>query len=254
MIALPTTAGTGTEVTKNAVITSLRHHVKVSMRSPKMIPAVAIVDPELTYTMPPAVTATTGMDALTQVLEAYVSNRANPITDIIAKEGIKRGARSLHIVFKDGQNKEAREDMAMTSLFGGLALANAGLGAVHGFAGPIGGMFNAPHGVICASLLPSVMKYNVQFLGELKDSEKIRNRFQEISPLLTGNPQTTIEEGVRWVAELAEALGIPSLHAIGVEKFDFDQIIGKSKISSSMKKNPVVLDDVTLKAILTEAF
>ena len=254
MIALPTTAGTGTEVTKNAVITSLRHHVKVSMRSPKMIPTVAIVDPELTYTMPPAVTATTGMDALTQVLEAYVSNRANPITDIIAKEGIKRGARSLHIVFKDGQNKEAREDMAMTSLFGGLALANAGLGAVHGFAGPIGGMFNAPHGAICASLLPSVMKYNVQFLEKLKDGEKIRNRYQEISQLLTGNPQTTIEEGVRWVAELAEALGIPGLHAIGVEKFDFDQIIGKSKISSSMKKNPVVLDDVTLKAILTEAF
>jgi len=254
MIALPTTAGTGTEVTKNAVITSLRHHVKVSMRSPKMIPTVAIVDPELTYSMPPAVTATTGMDALTQVLEAYVSNRANPVTDIIAKEGIKRSARSLHIAFKEGQNKEAREDMAMTSLFGGLALANAGLGAVHGFAGPIGGMFNAPHGAICASLLPSVMKFNVQLLRELKGSEEIRNRYQEISSLLTGNPFATIDEGVRWVAELADALGIPGLHAIGVEKSDFNQIIAKSKISSSMKKNPVVLDDVTLEAILTEAF
>jgi len=115
MIALPTTAGTGTEVTKNAVITSFHHHVKVSMRSP-------------------AVTATTGMDALTQVLEAYVSNRATPLTDIIAKEGIKRGARSLYLAFKDGLNKEAREDMAMTSLFGGFALVNSGLGAVHGFA------------------------------------------------------------------------------------------------------------------------
>jgi len=145
MIALPTTAGTGTEVTKNAVITSLHHHVKVSMRSPKMIPMVAIIDPELTYSLPPAVTATTGMDALTQVLEAYVSNRATPLTDIIAKEGIKRGARSLYLAFKDGArslylafkdglNKEAREDMAMTSLFGGFALVNSGLGAVHGFA------------------------------------------------------------------------------------------------------------------------
>jgi len=133
MIALPTTAGTGTEVTKNAVITSLHHHVKVSMRSPKMIPMVAIIDPELTYSLPPAVTATTGMDALTQVLEAYVSNRATPLTDIIAKEGIKRGARSLYLAFKDGLNKEAREDMAMTSLFGGFALVNSGLGE-HGFA------------------------------------------------------------------------------------------------------------------------
>ncbi|MEA3326395.1 MAG: iron-containing alcohol dehydrogenase [Chloroflexota bacterium] len=254
MIALPTTAGTGTEVTKNAVITSPHHHVKVSMRSPKMIPTVAIVDPELTYTLPPSVTATTGMDALTQVLEAYVSIRANPLTDIVAKEGIKRGARSLYLAFKYGLNKEAREDMAMTSLYGGLALANSGLGAVHGFAGPIGGMFNAPHGAICASLLPYVMKYNVRVLTQMKVGGEIRNRYQEISSLLTGNPDATIEEGVRWVVELAEALGIPGLHAIGVEKFDFDQIIAKSKVSSSMQNNPVALDDKTLAAILMEAF
>ena len=181
MIAFPTTAGTGTEVTKNAVILSPKHHVKVSMRSPKMIPTVAIVDPELTYSMPPALTATTGMDALTQVLEAYVSNQANPITDIIAREGIKRGARSLLLAYRNGKDQQAREDMALTGLFGGLALANAGLGAVHGFAGPIGGMFNAPHGAICASLLPSVMKDNVRVLGALDEYEETRNRYQEIS-------------------------------------------------------------------------
>ena len=154
MIALPTTAGTGTEVTRNAVISSPEHHVKVSMRSPLMIPRVAIVDPELTLTMPPSVTASTGMDALTQVIEAYVSNRANPMTDVISAEGIRRGARSLLAAYQDGQNLAAREDMALTSLFGGLALANGGLGRVHGFAGPIGGMFQAAHGAICAVCCP----------------------------------------------------------------------------------------------------
>jgi alcohol dehydrogenase class IV len=254
MIALPTTAGTGTEVTRNAVISSPEHHVKVSMRSPLMIPRVAIVDPELTLTMPPSVTASTGMDALTQVIEAYVSNRANPMTDVISAEGICRGARSLLAAYQDGQDLAAREDMALTSLFGGLALANGGLGAVHGFAGPIGGMFQAAHGAICASLLPYVMKYNAQVVQSQPGMDALLQRFQQVAAWVTGKPNASIDEGVEWLEELAQALQIPGLHEIGIEKVDFSRIIEKSKASSSMKKNPVNLNDEILGLILRDAF
>ncbi len=254
MIAVPTTAGTGSEVTRNAVIASPDHHVKVSMRSPLMIPTVAIVDPELTYSMPPSVTASTGMDALTQVIEAYLSAKANPLTDGIAEEGIKRGARSLLTAYQDGRNALAREDMALTSLFGGLCLANAGLGAVHGFAGPIGGMFSAPHGAICASLLPYVMKYNVQVLQTMPGQTEMLARFRQVAAWLTGDPDASVADGVAWVEALASALHIPGLHEIGIDKSDFPQIIEKSKVSSSMQKNPVKLDEATLEVILNEAY
>ena len=187
LIAIPTTAGTGTEVTRNAVITSPKHRVKVSMRGRKMIPSIALVDPELTYTMPPVVTASTGMDAFAQAIEGYVSTHANPMTDIISSEGIKRGARSLLKAYHDGQDRQARRDMCLTSLFGGLALANGGLGAVHGFAGPIGGMFNAPHGVICACLLPHVIKYNMIALHNLTGRSETETRYQNIAKWVTGN-------------------------------------------------------------------
>jgi alcohol dehydrogenase class IV len=165
LIAIPTTAGTGSEVTRNAVLASPKHGVKVSLRSPFMLAKIALVDPDLTGDLPPAVTARTGMDALTQLIEPFVCLRANPMTDGLCVEGLPRAARSLRIVFHDGQNKAARLDMALASLFGGLALANAGLGAVHGFAGPIGGMFSkAPHGAICAALLPHVMSTNIRAL------------------------------------------------------------------------------------------
>jgi len=254
MIALPTTAGTGTEVTRNAVISSSEFRVKVSMRSPLMIPTVAIVDPELTYNMPPSVTASTGMDALTQVIEAFVSSRANPMTDAIAREGIKRAGRSLLIAYRNGRDKAARQDMALTSLFGGLALANCGLGAVHGFAGPIGGMFNAPHGEICASLLPYVMKFNVMEICKMDGMQETRSRFRDVAGWLTGDSEASIEDGVGWLVQLASDLKIPGLRDIGIRKEDFDQIIEKSKVSSSMKKNPVQLDDKMLKAILMEAY
>ncbi len=254
MIAIPTTAGTGSEVTRNAVIASPEHKVKVSMRSPMMIPAIAIVDPELTVSMPPEVTASTGMDALTQVIEAYVSNRANPMTDVIAREGIQRGARSLLKAFKNGRNLAAREDMSLCSLFGGLALANGGLGAVHGFAGPIGGMFNVSHGKICASLLPAVMKYNVQVIERQEISCDIKQRYIEIARILTGDPQADISDGVAWLEKFFKRLNIPGLSAMGIEISDFERIISKAKVSSSMQKNPVHLDDSTLYAILQEAY
>ncbi len=163
-IALPTTAGTGAEVTRNAVIGSPEHGVKVSLRSSLMLPKAAIVDPELTYSLPPDVTAYTGLDALTQLIEPFVSLSANPVTDALCREGIPRAAQSLRRVFLDGQDQLARKNMALVSLFGGLALANAKLGAVHGFAGPIGGIFPAPHGAVCARLLAVVMEVNLRAL------------------------------------------------------------------------------------------
>lgn len=254
MIALPTTAGTGTEVTRNAVISSAEHHVKVSMRSLLMIPAVAIVDPELTVTMPPSVTASTGMDALTQVIEGYVSNKANPMTDALAKEGIKRGSRSLLAAYQNGKDSRARYDMSLTSLFGGLVLGNSGLGAVHGFAGPIGGMFNAPHGAICASLLPSVMKYNAIELSKLDGMQDIRLKYKDIAEWVTGDPEADIDDGIRWIEQLARDLEIPGLREIGIRKDDFNRIIEKSTQASSMKKNPVILREKTLFKILEESY
>ncbi|HAF47618.1 MAG TPA: alcohol dehydrogenase [Anaerolineaceae bacterium] len=254
MIAIPTTAGTGTEVTRNAVITSEVHHVKVSIRSPLMIPKLAIVDPELTMTMPPSVTASTGMDALTQVIEGYVSNKANPMTDALAKEGILRGSRALLNAFQNGSDLQARYDMSLTSLFGGLVLGNSGLGAVHGFAGPIGGMFNAPHGAICASLLPAVMKFNALEISQRGDMEVVQKKFVEIAQWITGKPNASINEGIVWIENLARQLNIPGLKATGIKRSDFGSIIEKASISSSMQKNPVKLDTDTLLRILEEAY
>ncbi|MCX7013427.1 MAG: iron-containing alcohol dehydrogenase, partial [Candidatus Sumerlaeota bacterium] len=132
-IAIPTTAGTGAEVTRNAVLGAPEHRVKVSMRGPHLLPRLAIVDPLLTHSAPPAVTASTGLDALTQLLEVFVSNQANPMTDGVCREGLARAGRSLRRAYENGSDAAARGDMALASLFGGLALANAKLGAVHGF-------------------------------------------------------------------------------------------------------------------------
>src|SRR5215471_8737394 len=145
-IAIPTTAGTGSEVTRNAVLASPQHGVKASLRSAGMLPRLAVVDPELTWSLPRAVSAATGLDALTQLIEPYCSVRANPMTDALCVEGIRCAARALPRVCANGADREARSEMAWASLLGGMALANAGLGAVHGFAAPIGGMFPAPHG------------------------------------------------------------------------------------------------------------
>ena len=166
---MPTTAGTGSEVTRNAVLGSPTHGVKASLRSPHMLPAVALVDPELTYDLPPALTASTGLDALTQLIEPFVSARANAFVDAICRDAIPRVIAALPKAFAG--DRAARADMAYASLCGGLALANAGLGAVHGFAGPIGGRFPAPHGAICAVLLPHVVAMNAARTGDPKFAE-----------------------------------------------------------------------------------
>ena len=205
-IAVPTTAGTGSEVTRNAVLASGEHGVKASLRSPWMLPRLAVVDPELTYGLPAAVTASTGLDALTQLIEPFVSARRNAMTDMYCVEGIRRVARSLARACEDG-DKAARADMALASLLGGLSLANAGLGAVHGFAAPVGGMFPAPHGAVCAALLPWVMDANIRALrARAPESEALR-RYYTVAALLTGRPDARPEVGVEWVAELTERLG-----------------------------------------------
>ena len=198
-IAIPTTAGTGSEVTRNAVLASPEHRVKVSLRSPLMLPRVAIVDPELTYSLPPAITASTGLDALTQLIEPYTCNSPNPLVDAICREGMQRAARSLKRAYQDGNDVAAREDMSIAALFGGLALANAKLGAVHGFAGPLGGLFPAPHGMICARLLPLIVEANVRALQERKPNTSVLQRYAEVAQLLTGRSTAGASDAIEWL-------------------------------------------------------
>jgi len=252
-IAIPTTAGTGSEVTRNAVLTSPEHRLKVSLRSAKMLPKFAVVDPELTYDLPPAITASTGLDALTQVIEPYVSCRANPMTDSICVEGMRRAGRSLRAVFQDGSRHEAREDMCVASLFGGMALANAGLGAVHGFAGVIGGMFNAPHGAICAALLPHVMEANIRALRERAPENQALSRYDAMGGLFCGGANAKAYEGVEWVRELVTDLKIPPLKTYGLQERDTPEVIEKAAKASSMKGNPIELKPDELRWILERA-
>lgn len=252
-LAIPTTAGPGTEVTCNAVLKSPEHRVKVSMRSPLMLPKIALIDPELTYALPPDVTAATGLDALTQVIEPFVSNAPNPLTDAICREGMARAARSLRRAWAHGGDAAAREDMAVASLFGGLALANAKLGAAHGFAGPTGGMFPAPHGAVCARLLPFVMAANVRALQARAPEHPALPRYAEVARILTGSPAATISDGVAWLQELCETLAVPPLSAYGMTPADIPGIAEQSAQASSMKGNPIVFTLDEMREILTHA-
>jgi alcohol dehydrogenase class IV len=252
-VAIPTTAGTGSEVTRNAVLASIEHRVKVSLRSASMLPKAAIIDPELTHDLPPGLTATTGLDAVTQLIEPYVCARPNPMTDALCLEGMRRAARSLRQAFRDGHYASAREDMAVAALFSGMALANAGLGAVHGFAGPIGGMFPAPHGAVCAALLPHVMAVNVTALSRDPRHAASLERFEAVARVLTNNPQASIQDGLNWVKSLVEDLGIPRLASYGILPEHIPGIVEKSARASSMKANPVVLSADELSDALRQA-
>jgi len=251
-IAIPTTAGTGAEVTRNSVLASTEHRVKVSLRSPTMLPDLAVIDPELTYSMPPSLTAGTGLDALTQILEPFVSLKSNPLTDALCREGLKRVARSLRRAFQNGSDRAAREDMAIASLFGGLALANSKLGAVHGFAGTMGAMFSIPHGVICACLLPHVMEVNVKAL-EHRGSLEFLSRYDEVARLLTGKPNAGATDGIDWIHDLCNALDVAPLFEFGITEAHFPEMIAGAKRASSMKGNPVELTDEELIEILRKA-
>ncbi len=257
-IAIPTTAGTGAEVTANAVLAAQRegsreHRLKVSLRSPLMLPRVALVDPALTYSMPPALTASTGLDAFAQVLEPYVSLLANPLTDTLCREGLMRVAHSLRRAYQNGNDAEAREDMALVSLFGGLALANAKLGAVHGLAGVLGGMFDAPHGALCGRLLPFVMDANVKALQARDPDNPALERYDDVAVILTGEWDVEAADGVAWVQDLCKALGVPGLATYGVTAGVFADVIDKAMASSSMKGNPIKLTPAEVRGILMRA-
>ena len=250
MLAIPTTAGTGSEVTRNAVLASPEHGVKASLRSLSMIPRVAIVDPELTLDLPPAITASTGLDALTQLIEPLTCNRPNPLVDALCREGIVRVARSLKKAWSQGHDVVAREEMCLASLYGGLALANAGLGVVHGFAGVVGGMFKSPHGAVCAALLPNAMAVNRAALQQRQPQSVALARYDEIARMVTGSTQACAEEGVEWVKELTMALGVPSLRACGVEPQHVPLIVERASVASGTQANPIVLTRDELAEIL----
>ena len=252
-IAIPTTAGTGAEVTRNAVLASPEHKVKVSLRSPLMLAKVALVNPELTCVLPPELTASTGLDALTQLIEPFVCNRANPMTDGLCVEGLRRAARSLRIAFSKGQDKPAREDMAVASLFGGLALSNAGLGAVHGLAGPIGGSFPVPHGAICAALLPHVMAMNLRALRQRDPNGSALYRYEEAARWLAGDMKAKADDGLKWVRALVLDMKVPRLGSFGIQREHFPDLVAKAANASSMKANPIVLTPAELTEILEQA-
>lgn len=252
-VAIPTTAGTGTEVTKNAVLSSPEDQVKVSLRNRTLLPNVAVVDPELTYSLPRRTTAYSGLDAITQVIEPFLSCRRNPLVDGLCREAISRGGRALPAAFEDGSDTAARRDMCLVSLIGGIALTNAGLGAVHGFAGPLGGMTGAPHGAICACLLAPVFAANMRALERRGDPEGLLDRFDEVGRLLTGDPSSDRIGAVEWLRQCREELEIPNLRDLGLEPDRFPEAVDKARRASSMKANPVVLDDDELANTLQEA-
>jgi len=252
-VAVPTTAGTGAEVTANAVLAAPAHGLKASLRSPLMIPRVALVDPRLAVSCPPPVTASSGLDALTQCLEPFVSVRATPLTDALAREGLRRAAAGLRAAYADGADLAAREDMAMCALLGGMALANAKLGAVHGLAGVIGGTADVPHGIACAALLAPVIEANVRALRSGPPGALALDRYAEAAGLLTGNPGASIEDGLAWIRQTLTLLTVPGLAAFGLEPGQARDVAAKAARSSSMRGNPVALRHDDLEAVLLQA-
>jgi len=250
-VAVPTTAGTGAEVTRNAVLGSPDARVKASLRSPAMLPRAAIVDPELTLSLPGPVTAATGLDALTQLIEPFVSRKANPLTDGFCRTGLTQVRQALRTAWEHPEDLAAREAMCLASLCGGLALANAALGAVHGLAGPIGGMVSAPHGAVCAILLPGVMEANIRTLRHRGDVA-VLERYREVARLLTADPAAEPEDGVAWVRQLVMDLEVPTLSAHRMKREHIPEAVAKARQASSMKGNPVVLDDDTLTGIVRD--
>ena len=250
VIAIPTTAGTGSEVTRNAVIGSPEHGAKASMRSLSMIPEIALVDPELTHGVPRDVTAATGLDALTQLIEPFTSIRANPMVDALCRDGIPRAARSLRRAWENGSDSAARSDMALASLLGGYALANAALGIVHGFAGVIGGMFPAPHGAVCAALLPHAMAFNLAALRARDPHGPGLARYDEVAQLLTGRVDARSDDGVEWMSGLVGDLGIPALPAWGPIAAAIPEVVGRAATAGGTLANAIRLTPDEMSGLL----
>ncbi len=250
LIAIPTTSGTGSEVTRNAVVESMQHHLKVSLRSAYLLPRIALIDPELTLSLPQSITAYTGMDALTQLIEPYTCNTPNPIVDVICLEGIRRVARSFYQAYDHGDDQNAREDMSLAALLGGIALANARLGAVHGFAGPIGGEISAHHGAICASLLANVMSANKLAMRSRQPDHPALERYRIVAQILCNDPSASADAGIDWIRAFCSHAAIASLAKLGLREDQLPTVIDRSLYASSMKGNPITLSEEELRNIL----
>ncbi|WP_104071260.1 iron-containing alcohol dehydrogenase [Albidovulum inexpectatum] len=246
-VAIPTTSGTGAEATRNAVIGVPDHRRKVSLRDERMIARLAIVDPSLTDGCPPAVTLASGLDAITQVIEPYLCTRANPFTDALCRDAIPMGLKALRRLM-DAEDAEARDSMAWVSLSGGLALANAGLGAVHGLAGPIGGLCDAPHGAVCGTLLPHVLRANAE---RLEPGSPIAARMQDVRRWLS--EALGAQDGIGALERWSRESGLPRLGEMGLATTDIPAIAEAAVASSSMKANPVALSTQELIRILHAA-
>lgn len=253
MIAVPTTAGTGSEATANAVLSVPERGVKVSLRSQLALPRVAVIDPLLTLSCPRRVTAAAGLDAFTQCLEPFVSIKANPITDAFAREGLRRAATGLRAAYQNGEDRAARYDMAQCGLLGGLALANAKLGAVHGLAGAVGGMIDVPHGVACAALLAPVVTANVYALRARQPTSPALPKFAEVARLLTGRADATVHDAISWISETVSMLEIPGLGEFGMTADRVDEAAGKAASASSTQGNPITLNHEELRTALAAA-
>jgi len=257
MIAMPTTAGTGSEVTHNAVLACPERRIKASMRSVHLLPRAVIVDPRLSVDLPAAITASTGLDALTQLLESCSSRRAGRLTTALALEGIELVGRCLRRAVADGTDLEAREGMARAALLSGITLAHAGLGAAHGIAGPLGGRISIAHGTACARLLPPVLEANFRALTEREPEHPALDRLaQGCARLLGRRPAPASEvvpEAARWVRDLCHEAGIPGLEHYGLVEEDIDVLAEASLQASSMKANPVSLTGENVAAIIRAA-
>ena len=248
-LAVPTTAGTGSEVTRNAVLTD--GSIKASLRSPLMLPKVALVDPDLLVGLPRSTIAASGMDALSQLIEPLLSHRANPFSDALARDGIRRSARSLRRASEDGMVDAAvREDLAVASLFGGLCLANSGLGVVHGLAAAAGARLGAPHGAVCAAVLAASVEINFQALRVRAPEHPALNKLTDLAGLLTGQPQARPEDAIVWLQELTTALSIPGLAHYGLEATEIETLVTAAQQASSMKANPIPLTDAEVNEIV----
>jgi alcohol dehydrogenase class IV len=242
-IAVPTTAGTGAEVTKNAVLISPRHDQKSSLRHDAWFADVALVDPELNLSTPPEITAASGSDALTQAIEAYTSIGASPVTDALASDAIARIGRSLERAYQDGRDLQARADMLYGSMIAGMAFANSRLGGVHGMAHPLGYRYHIPHGVVCGLLLPYTMDYNVNYAEE---------KYAHIARLLGLDTRgmdlhAAAQRAAQHARELVGRVGIPlHLSTFGVKEKDLPVIAEESMPSGSLKHNPrpLAIEDV----------
>jgi alcohol dehydrogenase class IV len=251
-VAVPTTAGTGSEVTRNSVLSG--GGVKASLRSPLMLPKVAVVDPDLLIGLPAPTIAASGMDALSQLIEPLLSRRANPFSDALARDGIRRSARSLRRAYQEGmEDPGVREDLALASLFGGLCLANSGLGAVHGLAAAAGARLSAPHGAVCAAVLAATIEINLRALRQRAPEHPALQRMYEVATLLTDEPDAGPEDATAWLQDLTDALSIPGLASYGLDEAEIEAVVTAAQKASSMRANPIELSDAEVAEIVSRS-